>query len=357
MIILLFARVFKTKDFSFFKYPVVIFFLMMVLAETLSSIMGVNPQKSFQLWSSFWVVMFLFVSYTMTKSAERDKYLNWLYVGTLFSVGYSIYTVYVSKTVERAEGFFSHSLTYGNSMAMVAILLAGVLVFKLYDKSWKKYVYGLVLIAAIYILILSGSRGPILSFLIAFTAMLIYHFRLKGVVFASLILLVLVVIVIKTPSVNKRFAHTLQNLEQTTSSVGTRLVLWEASSKAIMAKPLFGYGKGNFKVVVNKYINVPTASRAHAHNSYIQYTFLHGIFGLFAMLGFLGSLMLEIVRKMRTSDYAKVALFVFFVYLLEGLTENNFTDSEVAMMAYFIIGVLTANGRQGRQPSVSTQPN
>jgi O-antigen ligase len=129
-------------------------------------------------------------------------------------------------------------------------------------------------------------------------------------------------------------------MNKTNSSIGTRLVLWEASAKAIMNKPLFGYGKGNFKPVISSYINVPVASRAHAHNSYIQYTFLHGFFGLFALLGFLGFLLWEIAARAKDSPYGKVAFFALLVFMLEGLTENNLSDSEVAMMIFAVVGAL-----------------
>lgn len=69
------------------------------------------------------------------------------------------------------------------------------------------------------------------------------------------------------------------------------------------------------------------------------------VFGLFAMLGFFGSMILEITRRMHSGPFIKVALFVLVVFLLEGLTENNFTDSEVAMMFCSLIGLMLAHGR------------
>jgi len=194
-------------------------------------------------------------------------------------------------------------------------------------------------------LILSGSRGPILSFTVAVFLMLSYRYKLKGILAGTIITALLVCSIALIPSVNKRFVETIDNVHVTTSSIGTRIVLWEASSKAIMMRPFFGYGKRNFKSEVSKYIDVPTSSRAHAHNSYIQYTFLHGFVGLFAMLGFLGSIIWEIKRRMHSSPFIKTAMFVAIVFILEGFTENNFTDSEVVIMFCSLVGLMLAPGR------------
>ncbi len=183
--------------------------------------------------------------------------------------------------------------------------------------------------------------------------MVVYRYRLKGLIPAVVAVVILVVAVSQIPTAKGRFMKTLNNTSVTTSSIGTRLVLWEASSEAIMARPIFGYGKRNFTSEVSKYIDVPTSSRAHAHNSYIQYTFLHGFFGLFALMGFLGSIIWEIWRRRRSGAYIKTALFIMFVFLLEGLTENALGDSEVVIMCFSLTGLMLAPGR----PAISMDDN
>jgi len=337
-------KVYKTKDYSIFKKGFFIFYMLMISAELISTFTGIDPERSVKDLTSFWVLSYLPALYVVFEGRNKIGYLVYVFIGSIVSSIYGI-AEFFYKHMERADGFFSHSLTYGNVLAMVCITAVGVILFKCYDNKTNRNITILCLLVGFPALFLSASRGPILAFLIMAFIMTIYRFRWKGFIAGVVGLLIIVGAITQVPSVDIRFTQMLENIHNSKSSIGTRLVLWEASSKAIMARPWFGYGKRNFKSEVSKYINVPTSSRAHAHNSYIQYTFLHGFFGLFAFLGFLGSLIWEIVRRRRSSPFIKIALFVVMVFILEGITENALGDSEVVIMCLSLAGLMLAPGR------------
>jgi len=344
LIIVAIVKTYKTKDYSVFKKSFFVFFILMIVMETVSTFHGVDVARSLKHYTSFWVLLYLPVVYVVFEGKDKVEILMYLFAGCSLSSVVGIYELLAGK-VQRVDGLLSHSLTYGNVTAIVCITAVGVLLFRMYETKKHLYITIFALIICFTGLILSGSRGPILSFFIGVFAMSVYCFRLKGFIAGLVMVVVMCGIVYSVPSVNERFMSTIKNIHNTKSSMGTRLVLWEASSKAIMMRPFFGYGKGNFKKEVSKYINVPTSSRAHAHNSYIQFTFLHGFFGLFAMLGFIGSIMWEIIRRRRGAPFIKAAIFIMIVFLLEGLTENTFGDSEVVMTCLSVIGLALAPGR------------
>jgi O-antigen ligase len=192
-----------------------------------------------------------------------------------------------------------------------------------------------------YALFLSGSRGPILSAVITVFAVLIYIYRVKAVVFLTIMSIILVIVISQNQSVKDKIIID-RGTPGTESSIGTRIILWQTAIKGISERPVFGFGKGTFTQYVKKNVTVPLSSTAHAHNSYLQYAFSNGLFGSVFLIGFIVSLFNYLRRRAKEYPPAKAAIFVFIVFLLEGLTENNFGDSEVVMLTMLILAILTA---------------
>ena len=354
LILLAIYKTYKTRDYSVFKKGFFLFFLLMIVAETISTFAGIDPERSMKGFTTWWVLLYLPAIYIVFQGRDRVKYFVYVFLGAVIASVYGVYEL-LNGDVRRADGFFSHALTYGNVIALVAIAAFGVLLYRLYETKNHFYITSVTLVLTIVALLVSGSRGPILAFIITAFMVFIFRFKVKGFITGILLLIILVSVAYKVPHIQQRFTNIADNAKVTTSSVGTRLVLWEASSRAIMLRPFFGYGKNNFRDNIGEFIDVPTSSRAHAHNSYIQYTYLHGFFGLFAMLGFLGSILWEIKRKMRDNPFMKVAMSVIVVFMLEGLTENNFTDSEVAIMCFSLVGMMLAPRRSESIPDDSAE--
>jgi len=72
---------------------------------------------------------------------------------------------------------------------------------------------------------------------------------------------------------------------------------------------------------------------------------------------FLGKIGYDLARKAWSGNaYAFAGFGVVIVYLLEGLTENNFTDSEITMLFYFITGAVLGNDALEALPIVEIVP-
>lgn len=341
LIVMAFAIMYKTHDFSIFKKSYTLYFIMMIAAETFSTFFGVDTANSIKSWSTFWVYLHLFAVYIVYDGKNREHIFLFFLAGTLITLGYAFYQASISHETFRPTGFFSHALTYGNVMAVLAVGAFGFLIFTPPATRRAFFINISGLLLASYCVFQSQSRGSILALLVTSFAMLIYRFRAKGIAAAAVILILGAVAVVNNPSVSGRFTEIGSDLEHgSETSIGTRLVLWEASTEAIMEKPLFGYGKGNFQKVIKPMIDVPVLSMAHAHNSYIQYTFTNGFFGLVALLLFLSALYRHLFRMTQQNPYAKTAVFILTAFLIEGLTENNFSDSEVVMATFLSIGIL-----------------
>lgn len=342
LIVMTGITMYQTRDFSIFKKSYTIYFMLMILAETLSTVFGINPEHSMKDWSTFWVYFHLFTVYVIYDGKNRDAIFLFFLVGTIISLAYSFYIAAMTADDYRAAGFYSHALTYGNVMAILFIAALGFAFFTLPSEKRSRFLVLLAIAVTFACVLKSGSRGSILAMFFTSFAMIIYRYKAKGVAVTIAVIISIAVLVAAVPSASGRFSRIGKELESgsSTTSVGTRLVLWEASTKAIMSKPLFGYGKGNFREVIAPTLDVPVASMAHAHNSYIHYTFTNGFLGLVMLFMFLGALLRHMSRMSEYNPYAKTAVFVLIAFMLEGLTENNFGDSEVVMTTFLSIALL-----------------
>lgn len=317
------------------------FYFFLLIAGFLSVIFGVNPKKSLISFRDEWLIFYFFVGYYIVSEEVREKIFNYLILGGLIASFYGFYQ-YFFKHLERANGFFSHSLTYGNVMSMLSVMVFSLLLIRFYKSSFEKKYYIFSFICFILSVYLSGGRGPLIFTILTISIAIALRYGKKGVIVGLLTILafsILAYFAYNNPLINRRL-HELTNesFSNSMSSIGTRIALWKASYKIFMDYPFFGIGYGNFRSVIKNYLDVPVLTTAHAHNAYIQYLVLHGIVGFSFLLLFFYKILKRFVSYIKNEKIAICGVSVFIVFLLQGLLENNFYDSEVAMFFWFAIG-------------------
>ena len=278
-----------------------------------------------------YLIFFVIVFLTYIYNIDRKKVLYFLYMGGSISACYGI--IQFLEGYGRARGFLTHPLTYGNVIGLILIILY---VSFLIEKK-KTFFFLFLLIGVGFFL--SLSRGPIISVIIVMLVFNMLHYKLRGLIFNLIIVLLLVVIVISYPPFKNRFSDFVNNSwKNSRSSFGTRLVLWKASIDIIKDNPIFGIGY-NIKREFKHRIKVPVDSMAHSHNSYLTIAVYHGIPTLIILLMiFIRLLKMFYLSKDIFIRYAGIG--VILVYMLEGLTEYNFGDTEVLMLFCFLVGLL-----------------
>lgn len=312
----------------------------MVITETISAFAGTNIQKSLSEVPSIWTYMYLYSCLILFNGANLNRVLYAFFAGSILNAISGVYDVFAAG-FDRAIGFYTHALTYGNAAAVVFICALGLLIFVKTQPPKLRILTAAAVLMSGFALLLSVSRGPMLYASATAALMFIYQYKMKAAAAVTCIAMIIAVIIYFDDPLRERI-FTDRGGKDTASSVGTRMVLWETAIKAIAERPVLGFGKGNFTQYVKDNVKVPLSSTAHAHNSYLHYTFNNGLLGLVFLLGFLISLFRFIHRRSKEYPPAKAALFVFIVFLMEGLTENNFGDSEVVMLTMLLIAVLTA---------------
>lgn len=126
----------------------------------------------------------------------------------------------------------------------------------------------------------------------------------------------------------------------TDATVETRLVAWKAAYQGFLDKPMLGFGKNNFQIVFNKYLDAKIYTGPgtpmwfdKAHNQYFDYLAETGAVGLFIYLLFLAWPFL-LIKKIYPHNNR-------VIFLAAGLLANliflffNF-DTQAAYILYFI---------------------
>ncbi|MBW1816271.1 MAG: O-antigen ligase family protein [Deltaproteobacteria bacterium] len=349
LIVILFKKSILEGAFRWFETPYTPLVIGVVLSGLLSTLLGVDPSRSIRGFSGVWVMFFLFVGLFLVRKADVPTIFFWLILGGDIAAsvvfGQKIGGFYV-------RGFYSHLLTYGNVISMYITLCGSLMAAGLVNSGKEKTFYAASMVFMGASLILSLERGPIIFTAITLALIILYRFKLKGVVGAGLLIFLVSAAFILTPGSGKSLTELKVGWGDPRTSVGTRLVLWKTAAQLVRKHPVFGIGEENFQLEAEKRIRVQVNATCHAHNAYLQYLVTHGAVGLLALL----ALFVKMIRDMAKSLFGGrepivlVGLSLSTVFLLQGLTEDNFSDDEVAMVFWFLSGIVLGCLRSPSQP-------
>jgi O-antigen ligase len=346
------------RDYDLAVLPYVIAFAILFGLASLSAPLGVNPQRSINKIFGWWIYLFFAAMFLVAYYEERilPRLALSVTLGANVAAGMGAYQ-YFFGGLERATGFFTHALTYANTLAMALCLVIALLLSHDYQRRWEFWYYLLSLPLILIGMGVSISRGPMLAALVTLLGVFILRLRRKGLLICCLILVAWGLVVVGTPELRKRYVELVdKSWADPHTSVGVRVPLWKVAVEIIADYPLFGIGERNFRQEALKRLPQPLHTMAHAHNAYLQFALTHGIPAFLVLAYLLGRFFLMAVRKaLSQTPFGLASVAVMSVFLLEGLTENVLGDSEVAMLFFSLMGSFSGyfhrHAVDGRRPS------
>jgi len=257
-----------------------------------------------------------------------------------------------TRPMPRAKGFFSIYMTLAGSLSATLALMLAALVLGAGRVRGLLPATGLALIA----LGLTLVRSAWLGCAVAIGLLVLLTRRL------ALILPVVVALVVglAVPSTFHRFMTTFDPRDASTTE---RLYFWHAGLRMIADAPLLGLGPGGVGRNYERYKH-PDGLRAHTghlHNNLVQIGAEHGLLGLGAWLWiwiafFAGAgRIYAALPPARADDRALVAGSIAAVaaFLVAGLFEYNFGDSEVIDLLWVVMGFPFACAGEGSRPAAA----
>ena len=273
----------------------------------------------------------------------------------------TIIKIFFSKSrILADEGFInsigwrvSSLLLNPNKLANFIIILSPLMLIRFGKVSsfWKKVYYLVFIVVMFVVLIHTSSREGYLGFV----AMLIYLFfnMKKCRIFPSLkylgifIVLFLVIISLNFNLLYHRivgytFGGDIASLEYMyeTPSFEARLILWDATLKAISRNLLFGTGGGSGSEIVKTYTPTYFITGGDPHNTFLR-TFLEtGILGFLLFWYFI--IQIFKIKKVAVNfEVYKCALQASTIGLLfSGILGDSFQDFEISVVLFTLIGLI-----------------
>jgi len=257
----------------------------------------------------------------------------------------------------RARGPFSIYMTLAGILTMVLLatlprLLPGA------RRLWLVPLWVIMLGG----LIATFTRGAWLGFAGGVVSLLPASRRGRFVLAGGLVALALV-LVAGPPRLRER-ALSMGDPEEAT--VKERLYMWRSGVAIWREHPWLGIGPGGLKREYQAFA-LPEAIKkrtSHLHNTPLQMLVERGVLGLAAWLSIWAAFFVAAVRRLRRLDPAAIAARALAMgsvaaiagFLIGGLSEFNFGDSEVVMVAWALMAlpyVVSLSNKSRTAPSTS----
>ncbi len=323
-----------------------------------------------------WAIFYLVVWYVTDKATARRVLTALCIVGALVAVyafvqhhtGLHLFgkalrttsTFSAGSVRYLASGFFNHHQTFANvyllifSMALSLCLLPLRIVPRLLAFAGTA-----MLGLAVFV---SYTRGVWLASLASILFVFANQNR-KAFIRVMVILAVLVTVMLSIPSTYSSRARSIFDLKRNID----RLLIWETSWDMLRDHPILGIGPGMYRRHQEDYApQVATVdfSRIHAHNSYLQLAVERGLFALAAFLWVWGEVLRTAFRSMASMcgrenfRHAAVrgATAGVIGFLIDGLFQNNYGDSEVSALVFLLAGIIFVFRNREDDPAVVPAP-
>ena len=250
----------------------------------------------------------------------------------------------VAKRCDRAHAFYSIYMTFGGVLNLVLLATLPELLRargrpRALSVAW---LLGLVAFALTYV------RGAWVGFA-AGVAVLVRSLRQRrGALGGGVVALGLVLLILLLPGVWDRVVSIADPRDPTSSE---RWKMWTSGLAMFRDHPVVGVGPGQVKHVYPSYAaaEVMNKYRGHLHSSPIQILVERGIVGFAAWVWLFAAFFLYargVARRVPEDGQASALVAGVTAatvgFLVSGLTEYNFGDSDVLLVATFVMSLVLA---------------
>lgn len=324
----------------------------------LSSLLSADPGASVKKFAGSWSVLTLYLTAGWYGAPDRlARALRWLLPpAVVFGVygviqrltgwgaGASLHTLDLAgRTVYFPRGGFSHYQTYANVFFILFCLACGL---ALGSDGRARRVRGAIAGFLGIVVFMTFTRGIWLSLAVAL-AILIWVCARRAAPAAALITTTALVVAALVPSSLRSRALSMSDTAENVE----RLLVWETTWNMLRDRPLLGVGVGNYRAAQDAYRRdaVPQAmTGTHAHNVWLQAAVERGALGALALLWLSIALLrtaVLAVRRLRPAGglphaLATGALAALAGFFVDGFVQNNFGDSQVALLFWLVAGVV-----------------
>ena len=341
------VRLVKAKErltFPRFFVPLLVYAGLSLVASALS----VNRGDSFRDSRELFLLVMVPLAYTAFRSVRE---IGWTNAAVLISAGVSLlysawYVLFKAAPGERIEGFMGHYMTQAGLLVLFAALALSMAIF---TRGRWRFVWGAGFLLACPALVLTMTRSAWIGLVVA-VCVVLFAWRPKLLVFVPV--LAAAAYFLSPPTIQER-ARSIFSSQAYSNRL--RLEYARAGIKIIRNFPLHGTGPDTVELEFQnpKYGLSDEARRisTHLHNDYLQIAAERGIPTLLAWLVFVIWAAVDLVRLLRkpcdtaVKPLAVAGLAALLSFLVAGVFEYNWGDSEITLLLLYLISVPLAASR------------
>jgi len=335
------------------KFPVLPFFFYFFLAYAFFTLLATvfSVDRAVSIRDNKELLIFLLVPiYLWLLNTWKRVWLSiWAVLASgVFSALAGIFTVLrkgFSKGItlaDRLKGFTSHWMTYAG-LLMFTFVFFFVLLLLLRQSKKQAAIICAGLAIMFTAIAFSLTRNVWLGIAVSLGIFLIFF---KPRYFLALAPLLLIIALVAPPAVKSRV---LSIVDMHDKSNRDRIYMVYSGMKIARDYPWTGVGSNNVaKVIAGNQVRYrhPQALQInmHLHNNFLQILAERGIFALASFLLACLFIILQMLKvlKSKTGDWRAItagALFVFVGFLIAGMFEYNFGDSEIKFILFYFISL------------------
>ncbi|MBI4591564.1 MAG: O-antigen ligase family protein [Candidatus Rokubacteria bacterium] len=247
-----------------------------------------------------------------------------------------------SRKCFRARGFYSIYMTLAGVLTLTILACLPRLFPRPAERGWWLPVAWVISGLG---LVVTYTRGAWLGVVVGAASLSLFLRRLSVLAAIGAVLLLALLLLLATGTLGDR----VRSLQDPTT-LRERFYMWQSGLAMVREHPLTGVGVGQLRAVYPRYAlgEAYKKTTSHVHNTPLQILAERGLLGLAAWLSIWvaffvrGARLLRRIGPDQQRERGLVAgsLAAIIGFLVSGLFEYNFGDSEVLMVAYAVMAVL-----------------
>jgi len=341
----------KEKKWLGFRTSLDIWFLIFLISAVVSSLLSPRPIESLVGLKKFYLLSVTYLVAFSVKEENRFNELLFIFIFMTALAGLYGIVLYLIQGGGKLIATQSMAMTSGG-IFMLATLLVIPLPVRLKKMGPALKIGAKAMMAAILLtaLILTKTVSSWLGFVSGLVA--VGSRKSKYVLLLGLIAVVAISVLVMSRSNIDFLAY------DKSESLRVRMIMWVTAWKMFRERPLWGWGLIDLAQEAKKYRTPGDLSTrgyvdfGHMHNNFVHIAVIMGVFGLTAFCALWVAVLRQQLKEEQRSGIDKKMLVrtlggAVIAFLINGLAEWNFGDSEVITIVWFLVGLLLSAQHYG----------